>query len=45
MDIMVFNIPPEVIGDIENLCITKRYINCMKSIMTDLEFVDKQIPD
>lgn len=34
----VNNIPAEEISDISNLCITKRYINCMKSRMIEEEF-------
>ena len=32
------NIEPEIVGDIENLCITKRYLNCIKSKMIETEF-------
>jgi hypothetical protein len=32
------NIEPEIVGDIENLCITKRYLNCIKSKMIEVEF-------
>ena len=32
------NIEPEIVGDIENLCITKRYLNCIKSKMIEAEF-------
>jgi hypothetical protein len=35
------NIPPEKIGGIDNLCITKKYINNNKSIKTDKEFLQK----
>lgn len=31
-------IDPEIIGDIENLCITKRYLNCIKNKMIEEEF-------
>lgn len=32
------NIKPEIIGDIENLCITKRYLNCIKNKLIESEF-------
>jgi hypothetical protein len=32
------NIDPEVIGSIENLCITKRYLNCIKNKLIESEF-------
>ena len=35
------NIDPSEIGSIENLCITKRYINCTKSRMIEKEFLEK----
>jgi hypothetical protein len=35
------NIPPYIIGDIDNLCFTKRYINSKKSFLTQEEFVLK----
>jgi hypothetical protein len=32
------NISPEIIGSIDNLCLTKRYINCMKGKLIEEEF-------
>jgi hypothetical protein len=32
------NIEPEIIGNIENLCITKRYLNCIKNKLIESEF-------
>ncbi len=32
------NIDPEIIGDIDNLCITKRFLNCIKNKMIEEEF-------
>lgn len=37
------NIDPEIIGSIENLCITKRFINSMKFVMNEDEFVSLNI--
>ena len=36
------NIPPEVIGDISNLCITKRKNNSSKSRLTEEEYLNKK---
>lgn len=36
----IHNMPPEQISDIENLCITKRVINSIKRIRTELQFTD-----
>ncbi len=35
------NISPDKISSIENLCITKRYINSIKKTMIDSEFIEK----
>jgi len=32
------NIDPEIIGDIDNLCLTKRYLNCIKNKLIESEF-------
>ena len=32
------NIDPEIIGSIDNLCITKRYLNCIKNKMIEKDF-------
>lgn len=32
------NIDPEIIGSIDNLCITKRYLNCIKNKMIEEDF-------
>lgn len=37
------NIPVEEIGDISNLCITKRYINCSKNSLIEEAFKEKLI--
>lgn len=35
------NIPPDKISSIDNLCITKRYINSIKRTMIDIDFLEK----
>jgi hypothetical protein len=35
------SIPPEEIGNINNLCITKRYINSMKNSLIEEDFFIK----
>jgi hypothetical protein len=38
------NIDPEIIGDIDNLCITKRYLNSIKGSLIEEEFIKKSPP-
>lgn len=37
------NISPEILGDLNNLCITKRYINSSKNKRTEEEYLNKNI--